>query len=676
MLKPLQNIALFLVLLLPATLSAQSAPTLPDNADVRLIVDISGSMKETDPDNLRRPAVRLLAGMLPGDSTAGLWTFGQYVNMLVPHDNVDEDWRETVRARSEQINSVAQWTNLGEAIEVASDDYYTGGELDNTHFILLTDGKVDIPPDDAASREERQRSLEELVPRLSGRGATFHTVALSDAADTDMLRAIADASGGSYSMATSAEQLNRIFLKALNAAVPQEQLPIEGNSFTVDGGVKEFTALIFKGAGAAEQPLNLVDPDGNRRSAGNYPDNTRWLSEQAYDLITVQSPKAGQWQIDGELGEGSRVTVVSDLRMVVSEIPPSFDQDNPVNVRVAFYEEEQQLLDPEFLGLLRVTLTLTAPDGRSGTKVLSGELPPEDGTYTDTIGSLPGQGDYELTVLTDGHTFSRKFTATLRFEQPGSGEPSLPLGESGPIDLSEVEEPEPQPEPANAPAVDEEPEAQDEAAPAEDKQDEADQKTAWLLIGGIGAAVLAILGGALFWFLRRKKQNDEAGTESDTPLADAQAADEAPEKKEEPEVPVVEKPAEPEPEPEPEVPEEAEAKEPAQEEEPEAEKPAEEPRAEDDSESAGQEPEPDTDEAAEDESVDEEADDDWLTAGSEPDEDDTDELDEFGLEDFDLSEFDDLPEDGDESGDDADSSDGSDEDSDKKQGDDGDNDKS
>ncbi|MDY6797643.1 MAG: vWA domain-containing protein [Pseudomonadota bacterium] len=606
MLKPLSTLVLFLVLLFPAALSAQSAPGLPDNADVRLIVDISGSMKKTDPDNLRRPAVRLLAGMLPGDASAGLWTFGQYVNMLVPHGTVDEAWRETVRARSAGINSVALRTNLGKAIEVASDDYYSNGTLENTHFILLTDGKVDIAPDDAANREESKRILEKLVPRLAGRGATFHTIALSDAADTDMLRAIADASGGSYSLATSADELNRVFLRALNAAVPQEQLPIEGNRFTVDSGVKEFTALIFRGAGGSDEPLSLVDPGGNRRSAADYPDNTRWLSEQAYDLITVKSPQAGEWRIAGEPGEGSRVTVVSDLRMVVSDIPSSFGKDDPVRVRVAFYEDEQQLLDPEFLGLLRVTLTLTAPDGRSGTKVLSGELPPRDGIYRDTIGSLPDAGDYRLTVLTDGYTFSRKFTATLRFvnSAPGGAEPALPPGDQGPIDLSEVEEPEPLPEPAGA-APDSgkaEPKAE---APRPVTEEEAGQKTAWLLTGGIGAAVLAILGGALLWFLRRRKQGGDEEPASDTPLAAARTPEEA----EEAEVPVVEKVAEPEPEPE-------------------------------------QPPEPDDDE-------------------------DSDELAEFGLEDFDLSEFDDLP--GEEaSGDKQDSREESDDDSrEKKRGDEG-----
>ena len=99
------------------------ALSLPGNADVRIVVDISGSMKETDPQNLRRPAVRLLARTLPEGASAGLWTFGQYVNMLVPYGVVDQSWRDTAIERSEQINSVALHTNLGLAMEKAANDW-------------------------------------------------------------------------------------------------------------------------------------------------------------------------------------------------------------------------------------------------------------------------------------------------------------------------------------------------------------------------------------------------------------------------------------------------------------------------------------------------------------------------------------------------------------------------
>lgn len=333
---------LFLTL---ATLAKAGEPVaVPERSDIRMIVDISGSMKQTDPDNLRRPAVRLLARLLPDGDTAGLWTFGQYVNMLVPHRQVTEAWRQLAIERSGQINSVALRTNLGGAIEVASDDYYTGGRLDNTHFILLTDGRVDIADDPAANQAEEQRILKTLVPDLVARGATFHPVALSDQADADFLRRLATASGGSFHIAKDAEALNRAFLEALNTAAPQPQIPIENDGFLVDSGVREFTALIFWGESetSASRQLSLVRPDQTTMALDQHPDNVRWVREAGYDLVTVTGPQAGRWQIDGTLGEGSRVTVVSDLNMRVADLPPSFTAEQPGRHRGGVFRRRRE----------------------------------------------------------------------------------------------------------------------------------------------------------------------------------------------------------------------------------------------------------------------------------------------------------------------------------------------
>ncbi len=651
--RRLLNCLFVVVFSLPFAAYAQQPPALelPDDADIRIIVDISGSMKTNDPDNLRQPAVRLLARMLPEGASAGVWTFGQYVNMLVPHGEVTDGWREQAVERSGQINSVALRTNLGEALSVASNRYLSGSdELDNTDFILLTDGKVDVADDGNADEnaKERARILGPLLDQLRNRGATIHTVALSEEADLELLETLSTETGGSHSLAPSAEALTRAFLKALNTAVPQQQIPIEGDGFTVDEGVKEFTALIFRAdeEPAADRELALVSPDGAQASAGSAPEGMRWVQETEYDLITVTDPAAGQWTIEGELGEGSRVTVVSDLRMVVSPVPPTFTADEPIALRVAFFEEDQKIDNADFLGVIDVQLTLTSADGRSGTKSLSGEEPPADGVYTDDIANLPDEGEYELAVVADGQTFSRRFTAATRFVLP-EGEEADVVAE--PVEI--VPEPEPEPEPAPVePEPEAEPEIADEpiadngpidisqaeepAAEPATENEESGGLPMWVigLAGGLGVLAVA---GAVFLVMRRKKPDAETEAETETEaeqeqeeeppvIAPEEQAEEEPESEDE--IPVAEEI--PEPEPEAEVPEDdipvADAT--VDEPEPEESAPESEPEREPEPEPAG-EPEPETEEPVPE-----------------------DEDDEFGLEDFDLSEFDDLPDTDDDKG--------------------------
>ena len=691
--------AAFLALSLSGGLGAQESDDvkLPEQSDVRIIVDISGSMKETDPENLRQPAVRLLARLLPEGASAGVWTFGQYVNMLVPHQEVTDTWREMAIQRSAQINSVALRTNLGAAIETASDDYFTDGDLGQTHFILLTDGKVDISDDAAANTAEEKRILDRIVADLIERGATFHPVALSEAADTDFLKALATESGGRFQVADTADALNLAFLQALNTAVPQEQIPIEGNGFTVDEGVSEFTALIFWGESetSATRELALVRPDEQTVNLSEFPDNVRWAREAGYDLITVNEPLAGQWRINGELGEGSRVTVVSDLRMVVNPLPPSFTAEDPLNIRVGFFEEGEKITNPDFLGVIEVSLSITSEDGRSGTKVLSGEQPPADGTYRDTVSRLPAAGLYTFDVVADGQTFSRKFSATVGFTVPEGTEPADQLIEQVEPEVIESEpateqsEPEPpvsepeqsEPEPAISSPIDvsqaEEPvtPAAQEPEPAPEEPEETETAFAvplWMVAGAGGGVVL--IGGLVWFAVRQRKQRQQeqavAAAERET-LEDLQ---------EEPQ-PEPEEITEPEPEPEasvdleeslqpdedaeteeiPEVTEEAPEDDMSELEavidEHEATLKAEdEALSESGMESADdlEEDIPVADTPVEEEPAETDEDIPELEDVADPsdaDEPEEDDEEEFGLEDFDLSEFDDLPDYGqDESG--------------------------
>ena len=124
------------------------APEVPKPSDVRIVIDISGSMKKNDPNNLRRPALDMLGQLMPEGSKAGVWTFGQYVNMLVKHRAIDQAWQQETANKVDAINSVAKFTNIGKALEQAAyDQNYSKRDDFQTHVILLTDGMVDIDRD-------------------------------------------------------------------------------------------------------------------------------------------------------------------------------------------------------------------------------------------------------------------------------------------------------------------------------------------------------------------------------------------------------------------------------------------------------------------------------------------------------------------------------------------------
>lgn len=379
----------------------------PINPDVRLVVDISGSMKQNDPGNLRQPAVELLTQLLPAGSKSGVWTFGQYVNMLVSHKVVDDAWKAEAMAKANEINSVGLFTNIGLALEKAAYDKPNDDGQYATSVILLTDGMVDIGKDPKVNQAEWRRIVDEVVPGLNRAGIRVHTIALSDNADTQLLSKIALATGGKAALAKSADELMKAFLGAFDQAAPAEQVPLAGDRFAVDSSVEEFTALIFRQEKIV--PTVLEGPDGTRYSyadaAGDA--SVSWHSGLDYDLITLKQPLEGEWKVVTGIAPDSRVTVVSNLNLVVKPMPANLFRGQRLPIDVRLQEDGKTVTAQDFLRLVDLTVTTTGEELRLSDN-LSASGVPGDGIYRTRLDHFNELGEFQVTIVLDGKSFQRQ----------------------------------------------------------------------------------------------------------------------------------------------------------------------------------------------------------------------------------------------------------------------------
>lgn len=390
-----------------------------EDTDVRLVIDISGSMKRNDPKDLRQPAVNLLTELLPDGSHAGVWTFGREVNMLVPFGKVDDQWREMAAEKAKQINSVGLYTNIGGALEKASAPGKKSSS--NAHIILLTDGMVDIDKDPAVNQREWRRIVDEIIPMLKSQGFSVHTVALSDNADTDLMNKLSLETDGHAAVAKNADDLMPAFLKAFDAAAPSQQLPILGNRFVVDSSVEEFTALMFREKGS--KPITLIGPNEERYTHGGLAKDISWYHTDAYDLVTVERPLEGEWQVDGKLAQGSRITVVSDLNLRVKPLPLNVPVGELLDLQLALQEDRKIVTRKDFLQLLTIDAqsqgkARAKPDWQHRFDTAN---PPKNGVFATEAGGLTAPGDYVIKVSLDGKSFQRSFSHQLKVHMPFSG---------------------------------------------------------------------------------------------------------------------------------------------------------------------------------------------------------------------------------------------------------------
>jgi len=390
--------------------------------DVRIIIDISGSMKQTDPNNLRIPALNLLLKLMPEGAQAGIWTFGRYVNNLVPVAAVDDKWREDALKAAVEISSLGLRTNLTGALNDAAWGLSAESGFQQS-IILLTDGKVDMAEQATANAEEintaeRQKLMSEVLDKYRQSGANIHTLALSDLADKTLLQEIALETDGLYSEASNAEELMQAFLRAFDRAVPVEQVPMEDNTFVIDGSVKEFTALIFKRSGGSQETA-LLTPAGSRITELEHSQNVRWHKDLNFDLITIKQPEAGTWVAEADLDPSNRVTILSDLALSVEGIPATIFPGDKLDVEIKLTNAGEVVNKVEILRLTDMTMTVVTASGREGSKILSDpESPPSDGIYREGLYRLKELGQYQVELIAEGRTFQRKRSFSMTMMQP------------------------------------------------------------------------------------------------------------------------------------------------------------------------------------------------------------------------------------------------------------------
>lgn len=399
---------------------AQQPPIAID--DIRVLIDISGSMKRTDPNNLRAPALRLFVSLLPPGSQGGVWTFGQWVNMLIKPSPVDSQWKNTARSAAGMINSHGMFTNIEDALQRATWDWSRPDPAYRRSLILLTDGLVDVSDDPAKNTTSRRHILENLLPRLRMAGVKIHTIALSNESDSELLRQLAASTGGWFETVEKADGLEKIFFRMFEKVAATNTLPLSNNRVTIDGSIKEATFLVFRES--EEKETTISTPSSSVFSQTDHPKEMQWHKESRYDLITVKNPEAGDWQINAKMDPDNRVMVITDLQLKSTTLPNDLVANKAIPFQVRLEQKGNTIQRREFLRFVSVALTQTSMKEEKWQWELhdNGEAPDEvanDGIYTGLLGESLIEGEHEIEVKVDGTTFKRNSRQLIKVhDQP------------------------------------------------------------------------------------------------------------------------------------------------------------------------------------------------------------------------------------------------------------------
>lgn len=396
-----------LKLLLALPLIWFALPALADtnpNADVRIIIDVSGSMKQNDPQNLRSPGLRLLGGLMPGDAESGVWTFARYVNMLVPLQKADDTWRERVQQKSSEIHSHGLFTDIEQALQKATANVKVSDPAKQRSIILLSDGLVDLHQGKASSDQSRQNIINKLLPQIKQKGFRIHTIALSEDADHELLKQLSMATDGWYHQVDNADELERVFLHLFEQATQRDSVPLVDNRFTIDTSVNEMTILVFREN--ETDVTQLVQPDQKNQSYETHEPSVSWMQEKHFDLITIDKPMSGEWFIDGNIDLDNRVMVLTDLRMETIDLPNNILAGEQFDIVAKLTDHGKQIDRQDFLQLVTAELSTQPLQGEPINNKMT--LNNQTASFMANLGKLFDSGQNDIVITAKSDTFERQ----------------------------------------------------------------------------------------------------------------------------------------------------------------------------------------------------------------------------------------------------------------------------
>lgn len=379
--------------------------------DAVLILDSSGSMLLTDPRRLRDEGAKLFVEFLKPEDRLAVIEFSGEARLVRPLTPMGGGEAERVGRLIGQIKTVGEYTNLLAPLKLGESILQQSPRPDASRImIMLSDGKMDPDPKKAAPSQLSNELINILIPELKAKDVRVYTLSFSDQADAALLSQIAAGTGAVHRFAPTADQLHQNFAELFVAAKKPQMLPISSKGFRIDPDVEEATFYINR---QGEKEVSLLSPSGRKLAVDASGEGTKWFRGTEFDVITIERPEPGQWEIQGLPKNEGFATVLTSLKLSTSW-PAAIYSGTPALLEVRLYEAKKPIVLPQMTGVVTYAYEITPTDKISEPIIRAklsdqgsdGDAGRGDGVYSALV-TIDPPGEYRLRVLAVGPTFER-----------------------------------------------------------------------------------------------------------------------------------------------------------------------------------------------------------------------------------------------------------------------------
>lgn len=317
-----------LLLSIPCVQVNAETETSNNRFNVVIVLDASGSMKNTDPDGFRYEAISQFTGLLAeqGNVLGGVVFHTELAAEKTLAEITNQAGKDAVTDMLKSVPGDIGWTNTGAGLARAVEMIQQNGDPELPSVILfLSDGNTEM-----GSKEETQASLDQKAEALQAAreaGIQIYSVCLNanKSADVSEMRQLADATGGVFQEVVKAEDLQDVFNSFYNLiygtftiTLVDEVFPDNGKletTFDVPGlGVEEVNIIIYGNT----TKMSLLKPDGSESSASA-------VVSQTFSMLKLTDVVSGTWTLvtEGVPGDSIKINMVynTDLGVEMSIAP-------------------------------------------------------------------------------------------------------------------------------------------------------------------------------------------------------------------------------------------------------------------------------------------------------------------------------------------------------------------
>lgn len=409
-----------MLLLFPSMLMAATSDS---QLDAVLVIDASGSMKETDPNKLGLEGVKLFVDMLGfTDNQVGVVTYGSDVSQTYPMSLVkNQSDKENIKNFVDGITRDLEYTDitsgLKEAVKMLNQRNASGN---SPLIVVFTDGNNAIGGVANRTPADIDKDLAAIISQAQSEGYPIYTIGLNDNGKLNeayLEKISVDTKAKAFATKDPAELpdiLTEIFAAHSNLKV-QSLGPITGT-----GNFEEVVVNIPNGnvleanlSATSKSPVEfkLVDPNGNEQTIPSQ--NITLHTSNSYSLLKLARPMQGDWKlyVKGIAGDQINIDLVYNYDIEVTMKPLSqsnYGVGDKLIVEAYLSLQGNAVNDPNLYNSAKGYLVLTENQTGIETRInmqLQGQS--FAGEYT-----LKDKGDYTVKVIVEDTSYVRESTET------------------------------------------------------------------------------------------------------------------------------------------------------------------------------------------------------------------------------------------------------------------------